>query len=123
MPTNLYGPGDNFHPENSHVIPALMRRFHEAVQAGAAEVVIWGSGTPMREFLHVDDMAAASVLVMQLPDDVLSRAHPAHAQPHQRGHRRGLHASASWPRRSPGSPASPARWSATAASPTARRAS
>jgi GDP-L-fucose synthase len=66
MPTNLYGPGDNFHPENSHVVPALMRRFHEAVQAGAEEVVIWGSGAPRREFLHVDDMAAASVHVMEL---------------------------------------------------------
>jgi GDP-L-fucose synthase len=71
MPTNLYGPGDNFHPENSHVIPALMRRFHEAVQAGRDEVVIWGSGQPMREFLHVDDMAAASVHVMELPSDTL----------------------------------------------------
>jgi GDP-L-fucose synthase len=67
MPTNLYGPGDNFHPENSHVIPALMRRFHEAKLRGDAEVVIWGSGKPMREFLHVDDMAAASVHVMNLP--------------------------------------------------------
>ncbi len=66
MPTNLYGPGDNFHPENSHVIPALLRRFHEAVRQGKEEVVIWGSGTPMREFLHVDDMAAASVHVMEL---------------------------------------------------------
>lgn len=66
MPTNLYGPNDNFHPENSHVIPALLRRFHEAVQDGADEVVIWGSGSPMREFLHVDDMAAASVHVMEL---------------------------------------------------------
>lgn len=66
MPTNLYGPGDNFHPENSHVIPALLRRFHEAKLANAATVTIWGSGTPMREFLHVDDMAAASVHVMQL---------------------------------------------------------
>ena len=66
MPTNLYGPGDNFHPENSHVIPALMRRFHEAVMTKAGEVVIWGSGQPMREFLHVDDMAAASVHVMEL---------------------------------------------------------
>lgn len=66
MPTNLYGPGDNYHPENSHVIPALIRRFHEAVQTGQQEVVIWGSGTPMREFLHVDDMAAASVHVMNL---------------------------------------------------------
>jgi GDP-L-fucose synthase len=66
MPTNLYGPNDNFHPENSHVIPALLRRFHEAVHSGAEEVVIWGSGKPMREFLHVDDMAAASVHVMEL---------------------------------------------------------
>jgi GDP-L-fucose synthase len=66
MPTNLYGPHDNFHQENSHVIPALLRRFHEAVQQGTDEVVIWGSGNPMREFLHVDDMAAASVHVMEL---------------------------------------------------------
>ncbi|MEM9938349.1 MAG: GDP-L-fucose synthase [Pseudomonadota bacterium] len=66
MPTNLYGPGDNFHPENSHVIPALLRRFHEAKLAGAPAVTIWGSGKPMREFLHVDDMAAASVHVMEL---------------------------------------------------------
>ncbi|MEQ8802059.1 GDP-L-fucose synthase [Haliea sp.] len=70
MPTNLYGPGDNFHPENSHVIPALLRRFHEAAQTGAEQVVIWGSGTPMREFLHVDDMAAACVHVMDLPEAV-----------------------------------------------------
>lgn len=70
MPTNLYGINDNFHPENSHVIPALMRRFHEAVQSGSEEVVIWGSGTPMREFLNVDDMAAASVYVMNLPEDI-----------------------------------------------------
>lgn len=66
MPTNLYGPGDNYHPENSHVIPALIRRFHEANESGAPEVVIWGSGRPMREFLYVDDMASASVHVMQL---------------------------------------------------------
>ncbi|MCM0612627.1 GDP-L-fucose synthase [Marinobacter sediminum] len=66
MPTNLYGPNDNFHPENSHVIPALLRRFHEAVKAADEEVVIWGSGKPMREFLHVDDMASASVYVMEL---------------------------------------------------------
>ncbi|MBL8350012.1 MAG: GDP-L-fucose synthase [Burkholderiaceae bacterium] len=77
MPTNLYGPGDNFHPENSHVIPALLRRFHEAVQGNAPEVVIWGSGAPMREFLHVDDMAAASVHVMTLPPEV----YQAHTQP------------------------------------------
>ncbi|MGB0732767.1 MAG: GDP-L-fucose synthase [Pontibacterium sp.] len=64
MPTNLYGENDNFHPENSHVIPALMRRFHEAKLAGDPEVVVWGSGKPMREFLHVDDMAAASIYVM-----------------------------------------------------------
>jgi GDP-L-fucose synthase len=67
MPTNLYGQNDNFHPQNSHVIPAMMRRFHEAVQLGAKEVVVWGSGKPMREFLHVDDMAAACVHVMGLP--------------------------------------------------------
>ncbi|WP_026958945.1 GDP-L-fucose synthase [Aliagarivorans taiwanensis] len=66
MPTNLYGPNDNFHPENSHVIPALIRRFHEAKLSGDAEVVAWGTGKPMREFLHVDDMAAASVHVMEL---------------------------------------------------------
>lgn len=67
MPTNLYGPGDNYHPQNSHVIPALIRRFHEAKQSQAPEVVIWGTGTPKREFLYVDDMAAASVFVMGLP--------------------------------------------------------
>lgn len=66
MPTNLYGPGDNFHPENSHVVPALMRRFHEAAEAKDPAVTVWGSGTPMREFLHVDDMAAASMHVMDL---------------------------------------------------------
>ena len=66
MPTNLYGPGDNYHPENSHVIPALIRRFHEAKVNNAPEVVIWGTGTPRREFLYVDDMAAASIFVMQL---------------------------------------------------------
>lgn len=66
MPTNLYGPNDNFHAESSHVIPALMRRFHEATVADTPEVVVWGSGRPMREFLHVDDMAAASVFVMNL---------------------------------------------------------
>lgn len=70
MPTNLYGPGDNFHPENSHVIPALMRRFHEAKVAGDPVVTIWGSGTPRREFLHVDDMADASLFVFDLPKDV-----------------------------------------------------
>lgn len=67
MPTNLYGPGDNFHPENSHVLPALIRRFHEAAQSGTEEVTIWGTGTPRREFLHVDDMAAASLFVLDLP--------------------------------------------------------
>ncbi|MDT8853505.1 GDP-L-fucose synthase [Paracoccaceae bacterium Fryx2] len=70
MPTNLYGPGDNFHPENSHVLPALIRRFHEAAAEGRDEVVIWGTGTPMREFLHVDDMAEASLFVMDLPPAV-----------------------------------------------------
>lgn len=66
MPTNLYGPNDNFHPENSHVIPALIRRFHEAKMANTDDITIWGSGTPMREFLHVNDMAAASVHIMNL---------------------------------------------------------
>lgn len=69
MPTNLYGPNDNFHPENSHVIPALFRRFHNAVEAGASEMVIWGSGSPRREFLHVDDMASACLHVMELAPD------------------------------------------------------
>lgn len=70
MPTNLYGPGDNFHPENSHVLPALIRRFHEAAQTGAGEVTIWGTGNPRREFLHVDDMAEASLFVLDLPRDI-----------------------------------------------------
>lgn len=70
MPTNLYGPNDNFHPSNSHVIPALLRRFHEATVSNAPDVVVWGSGTPMREFLHVDDMAAASIHVMELAKEV-----------------------------------------------------
>ncbi|MDR2695586.1 MAG: GDP-L-fucose synthase [Deltaproteobacteria bacterium] len=69
MPTNLYGPGDNFHPENSHVIPALIRRFHEAKTAKAPEVAIWGSGTPRREFLYVDDLAGALVFLMQSYSD------------------------------------------------------
>lgn len=64
MPTNLYGPGDNFHPENSHVLPALIRRFHEAKQEGKPTVTIWGTGTPKREFLHVDDLADACVYLM-----------------------------------------------------------
>ena len=71
MPTNLYGPGDNYHPENSHVIPALIRRFHEAKEKGDSEVVIWGSGTPRREFLYVDDLAAACyhLLALENPPD------------------------------------------------------
>lgn len=80
MPTNLYGEGDNFHPENSHVLPAMIQRFHNAVEDGLDEVVIWGTGTPRREFLHVDDMAAASLFVLNLDkptyaaetDDMLS---------------------------------------------------
>ncbi len=72
MPTNLYGPYDNFHPENSHVVPALIRRFHEAVETGADKITIWGSGKPMREFMHVDDMAAACVHLMNLPQEVLA---------------------------------------------------
>lgn len=74
MPTNLYGPGDTYHLEDSHVIPALIRRFHDAKLANAPEVAIWGSGTPRREFLHVDDMATASVFVMNLASEVY-RAH------------------------------------------------
>lgn len=73
MPTNLYGPGDNFHPENSHVMPALIRRFHEATLNGSEEVVIWGSGKPMREFLYVDDMATASLFVMDLDAETYQR--------------------------------------------------
>ncbi len=79
MPTNLYGPGDNFHPQNSHVLPALILRFHDAVQAGLDEVKIWGTGTPRREFLHVDDMAAASLFVLDLPVD----KYAANTQPMQ----------------------------------------
>jgi nucleoside-diphosphate-sugar epimerase len=70
MPTNLYGPGDNFHPENAHVLPALIRRFHEAAKADLEEVVIWGTGTPRREFLHVDDMAEASLFVLDLNPEI-----------------------------------------------------
>lgn len=73
MPTNLYGPNDNFHPQNSHVIPAMMRRFHEAKLNNADEVVVWGSGSPLREFLHVDDMAAASLFVLEM-DKVVYQA-------------------------------------------------
>ncbi|MGB9130162.1 MAG: NAD-dependent epimerase/dehydratase family protein, partial [Thiobacillus sp.] len=68
MPTNLYGPGDNYHPENSHVIPALIRRFHEAKLANAPSVTVWGTGTPKREFLYSEDMADACVYLMNLPD-------------------------------------------------------
>jgi len=81
MPTNLYGPGDNYHPTNSHVIPALIRRFHEAKVSGAPSVAIWGSGTPKREFLYVDDMAAASVFVMNLPKAVYDQ-HTSPMQSH-----------------------------------------
>lgn len=77
MPTNLYGPGDNYHPENSHVIPALIRRFHQAKENNAPSVTVWGSGTPKREFLYVDDMAAASVHVMNLDDNTCQQ----HTQP------------------------------------------
>jgi GDP-L-fucose synthase len=73
MPTNLYGPGDNYHPENSHVIPGLLRRFHEAKQSAAPEVLIWGTGAPMREFLYVDDMAEACLHIMELDNDTYAR--------------------------------------------------
>ena len=81
MPTNLYGPGDNYHPENSHVIPALIRRFHEAKVTNAPEVLIWGTGTPKREFLYVDDMAAASVFVMDLGKEIYDQ-HTSPMQSH-----------------------------------------
>jgi GDP-L-fucose synthase len=81
MPTNLYGPGDNYHPENSHVIPALIRRFHEAKKNNAPEVVVWGTGAPMREFLYVDDMASASVFVMNL-EKTLYEQHTKPMQSH-----------------------------------------
>jgi GDP-L-fucose synthase len=80
MPTNLYGPGDNYHPENSHVVPAMLRRFHEAKLAQASSVAVWGTGTPMREFLYVDDMAAACIHVMNLDSDAWN----AHTQPMHR---------------------------------------
>jgi GDP-L-fucose synthase len=76
MPSNLYGVGDSYHPQNSHVIPALIRRFHEAKVGGASTVTLWGSGTPLREFLYVDDMAAASVHIMNLPRAVYKRLMP-----------------------------------------------
>jgi GDP-L-fucose synthase len=72
MPTNLYGPGDNFHPENSHVLPALIRRFHEAKVQNSPEVVIWGSGTPRRELLHVDDMADGCIFLMERSDEAIA---------------------------------------------------
>lgn len=81
MPTNLYGSGDNYHPENSHVIPALIRRFHEAKVANAPSVSIWGSGTPKREFLYVDDMAAASIYIMNL-DQITYNTHTQPMQSH-----------------------------------------
>jgi GDP-L-fucose synthase len=81
MPTNLYGPGDNYHPENSHVIPALLRRFHEAKLESQKVVTVWGSGTPFREFLHVDDMASASVYVMNLDKSVYDQ-HTSPMQAH-----------------------------------------
>ncbi len=80
MPTNLYGPGDNYHPENSHVIPALIRRFHQAKLDASSQVIVWGSGTPRREFLYVDDMASASVYVMNLPVEIYSQyTRPMHS--------------------------------------------
>jgi GDP-L-fucose synthase len=77
MPTNLYGQNDNFHPQNSHVLPALIRRFHEAKENNLPEVIVWGSGTPMREFLHVDDMASASIYIMNLSQQI----YKSHTQP------------------------------------------
>jgi GDP-L-fucose synthase len=81
MPTNLYGPGDNFNLSDSHVIPALIRKFHEAKKQGAKEVAIWGTGRPRREFLHVDDMAAACVYLMNLPEEQVRRTFLSYPQP------------------------------------------
>jgi GDP-L-fucose synthase len=81
MPTNMYGPGDNFHPENSHVLPALIRRLHEAKLLGLAEVVVWGTGTPWREFVYVDDMADGCVFVMELEEARLVRELCSYPQP------------------------------------------
>ncbi|NMC73170.1 MAG: GDP-L-fucose synthase [Geobacteraceae bacterium] len=81
MPTNLYGPGDNFDLETSHVLPALLRKFHEAKKSGAGAVTVWGSGTPLREFLHVDDLAAACLFLMNLPEDVYSSLITHHPSP------------------------------------------
>jgi len=86
MPTNLYGPGDNYHPENSHVVPALIRRFHEAKENNLDEVVVWGSGKPMREFLYVDDMAKASLFVHTLDQDTYLE-YGTNAISYQCGHR------------------------------------
>jgi GDP-L-fucose synthase len=81
MPTNLYGPGDNYHPQNSHVVPALIRRFHEAKINSAPTVMVWGSGSPRREFLYVDDMASASIHVMQLDKSIYDQ-HTSAMQSH-----------------------------------------
>ncbi len=81
MPTNLYGPGDNFDLEKSHVLPALIRKFHEAKKSGAGAVTVWGSGAPLREFLHVDDLAAACLFLMNLPEDVYSSLITHHSSP------------------------------------------
>ncbi len=81
MPTNLYGPGDNFDLEKSHVLPALIRKFHEAKKNGAGAVTVWGSGAPLREFLHVDDLAAACLFLMDLPEDVYSSLLTHHSSP------------------------------------------
>jgi GDP-L-fucose synthase len=81
MPTNLYGPGDNFDPEKSHVLPALIRKFHEAKVSGTGTVTVWGSGTPLREFLHVDDLADACLFLMNLPEDVYTSLITHHSSP------------------------------------------
>lgn len=81
MPTNLYGPGDNYHPEHSHVVPALIRRFHEAKVNNSPSTIIWGTGTPRREFLHVDDLAAACIHVMDLPREAMA-LHTSSMQSH-----------------------------------------
>ena len=114
MPTNLYGPNDNFDLTSSHVLPAMIRKFHDAREEGRTEVTIWGTGTPRREFLHVDDLADACVFLMK----TLQRR-----DAHQRRHRRGSVDRASWRKWSGASSTQPRRSSTTARSRTARRES
>ena len=125
MPTNLYGPGDNYDLDSSHVLPALIRKIHQAKEAGASELVVWGTGTPLREFLYSDDMADACVFLLNLPEAQYSRHHRgcgARAAGQRRLRQRPQHRRAG-PHRLPRPRHSPAASSSTPPSPTARRAS